>query len=184
MRSCSSRCHFRIPINWSRSADTTSAIPIRPGRSIHFRFPNFSNCDRAITVSPSWPRYRDKGFAFSNGAEVQNLRGQRVTGNFFTTLGIEPALGRVFQLEDEQAGGGPGGLKVVLSNEFWQRQFNADPNVLGRQLIAGSTIVHHRRRDAGRISVSDPGGAERYLCDHRHRCGFCRRPAAEHRAVG
>jgi putative ABC transport system permease protein len=78
--------------------------------------------------------YRDKGFAFSNGAEVQNLRGQRVTGNFFNALGIEPALGRVFRMEDEQAGGGPGGLKVVLSNEFWRRQFNADPNILGRQL--------------------------------------------------
>ena len=78
--------------------------------------------------------YRDKGFAFSNGAEVQNLRGQRVPGNFFAALGVEPALGRVFQLEDEQAGGGPGGLKVVLSNEFWRRQFNGDPNVLGRQL--------------------------------------------------
>jgi putative ABC transport system permease protein len=78
--------------------------------------------------------YRDKGFAFSNGAEAQNLRGQRVTGNFFATLGIDPVLGRVFQLEDEQAGGGPGGLKVILSNEFWLRQFNGDPNVLGRQL--------------------------------------------------
>ena len=78
--------------------------------------------------------YRDKGFAFSNGAEVQNLRGQRVTGNFFAALGIEPALGRTFQLEDEKAGGGSGGLKVVLSNEFWQRQFNADPGVLGRRL--------------------------------------------------
>jgi putative ABC transport system permease protein len=78
--------------------------------------------------------YRDKGFAFSNGAEVQYLRGQRVTGNFFATLGIEPALGRAFQLEDEQAGSGPRGLSVVLSNEFWRRQFNGDPNVLGRQL--------------------------------------------------
>jgi putative ABC transport system permease protein len=78
--------------------------------------------------------YRDKGFAFSNGVEAQNLRGQRVTGNFFTTLGVDPALGRVFHLEDEQAGGGAGGLKVVLSNEFWRRQFNADPGVLGSRI--------------------------------------------------
>jgi putative ABC transport system permease protein len=78
--------------------------------------------------------YRDKGFAFSNGVEAQNLRGQRVTGNFFATLGVEPALGRVFQLEDEQAGGGAGGLKVILSNEFWRRQFNADPDVLGSRM--------------------------------------------------
>jgi putative ABC transport system permease protein len=78
--------------------------------------------------------YRNRDFAFSNDAEVQNLRGQRVTGNFFATLGIEPVLGQAFRLEDEQAGGGPRGLSVVLSNEFWHRQFAGDPTVLGRQL--------------------------------------------------
>jgi putative ABC transport system permease protein len=78
--------------------------------------------------------YRDKSFAFSSGSEVQNLRAQRVSGNFFAALGIEPALGRTFQIKDEKAGGGPGGLSVVLSNEFWRRQFNGDPGVLGRQL--------------------------------------------------
>ena len=78
--------------------------------------------------------YRDKGFAFSDGTKVQNLQGQRVTGNFFATLEIQPALGHTFQMEDERAGGGPNGLNVVLSHEFWRRQFNGDPNVLGRQI--------------------------------------------------
>jgi len=97
-------------------------------------FPEFFDLRSRNRSFAQLAAYRDKGFAFFNGVEVQNLRGQRVTGNFFDTLGIEPALGRSFQPDDERAGGGPRGLSVILSNEFWRRQFNADPSVLGRQL--------------------------------------------------
>src|SRR5438128_4874166 len=97
-------------------------------------FPEFFDLRSRNRSFAQLAAYRDKGFAFTDGAEVQNLRGQRVTGNFFATLGIAPAVGRTFQMENEKAGGGPGGLGVVLSNEFWRRQFNSDPNVIGRQL--------------------------------------------------
>jgi putative ABC transport system permease protein len=106
----------------------------RTGRLDTISFPEFFDLRARNRSFEQLAAYRDKGFAFSNGVEVQNLRGQRVTGNFFETLGIQPPLGRSFQLIDEKAGGGPRGLSVVLSNEFWRRQFNGDPSVLGRQL--------------------------------------------------
>jgi putative ABC transport system permease protein len=106
----------------------------RTGRLDTISFPEFFDLRSRNRSFAQLAAYRDKGFAFSNGAEVQNLRGQRVTGNFLDTLGIEPALGRSFQSDDEKAGGGPRGLSVILSNEFWRRQFNGDPSVLGRQL--------------------------------------------------
>jgi putative ABC transport system permease protein len=112
--------------------DKRDSIQIGPLNTLSF--PEFFELRVRNQSFTQLAAYRDKGFAFSSGMEVQNLRGQRVTGNFFTTLGIEPALGRVFRLEDEQAGGGPGGLKVVLSNEFWRLQLNGDPSVLGRQI--------------------------------------------------
>jgi putative ABC transport system permease protein len=104
------------------------------GRLDTISFPEFFDLRSRNRSFAQLAAYRDKGFAFSNGADVQNLRGQRVTGNFFDTLGIKPALGRSFQLDDEKAGGGPRGLSVILSNEFWRRQFNGDPAALGRQL--------------------------------------------------
>lgn len=106
----------------------------RAGRLDTISFPEFFDLRLRNRSFAQLAAYRDKGFAFSNGVGVQNLRGQRVTGNFFDTLGIEPALGRSFQLGDEKAGGGSRGLSVILSNEFWRRQFNGDPGVLGRQL--------------------------------------------------
>jgi len=52
-----------------------------------------------------------------------------VIGNFFAVLGVEPAMGRVFRPEDAQNGASP---VVVLSDAWWRRQFNADPNIVGK----------------------------------------------------
>jgi predicted permease len=49
-------------------------------------------------------------------------------------LKIQPAIGRGFARDDEQAGGGPGGFKVVLSHDFWQKQFAGDRNIIGRTI--------------------------------------------------
>ncbi len=58
-----------------------------------------------------------------------------MSGEFFDVLGIKPILGRGFTRADEQAGGGPGGLKVVLSYGFWQSHFNRADDVIGRVLM-------------------------------------------------
>ncbi len=65
---------------------------------------------------------------------AQSVRGEKVSGEFFDVLGIKPILGRGFARADEQAGGGPGGLKVVLSYGFWQSHFNRADDVIGRVL--------------------------------------------------
>src|SRR5262245_45429458 len=58
--------------------------------------------------------------------------GQIVSGNYFSVLGAEMALGRAFSLEEDR---GPGAHPVmVLSYGFWQRRFNADPNIIGKTL--------------------------------------------------
>jgi len=59
---------------------------------------------------------------------------QMVTYNFFHVIGMEPALGRAFTPEEDQAGH----HVVVISDRFWRAHFNADKNVLGRTFeIAG-----------------------------------------------
>ncbi len=49
-------------------------------------------------------------------------------------LGVKPILGRSFTRDDEIAGGGAGGFKVVLSYDFWQKHFGGEKNVLGRNI--------------------------------------------------
>src|SRR4051812_33917244 len=79
--------------------------------------------------------YRDRSFALSGEEGATSLRGQKVSAEFFDVIGIKPAMGRAFVRDDEQGGGGPGGFKVIISHDFWQKHFGADPNVIGRTIV-------------------------------------------------
>jgi putative ABC transport system permease protein len=56
----------------------------------------------------------------------------RVTGNYFSTLGIKPALGRLILPSEGQT---PGADPVlVLGYSYWQKRFGGDKSVIGKQV--------------------------------------------------
>ncbi len=59
-----------------------------------------------------------------NGRELHGLN--LVSSNFFTALGVQPALGRLFTPQDEADSAAP--PFVVLGNRFWERHYGRDPN--------------------------------------------------------
>jgi predicted permease len=67
---------------------------------------------------------------------------QAVSGNYFSTLGAELALGRDFL--PEEAGLRAGRPVMVASHRFWQDRLQGDPNVLGRVLMAEDPRSHER----------------------------------------
>jgi predicted permease len=79
--------------------------------------------------------YRDRSFALTSEEGATSLRGLKTSAEFFDVLGIKPKMGRAFARDDEQGGGGPGGFKVVISHDFWQKHFGGDANVLGRTVM-------------------------------------------------
>ena len=71
-------------------------------------------------------------FNIAPGGEVHNVQGLWVSGDFFQTLGVEPALGRLFTAEDDQPGcGSPG---AAISYSLWQREYGGERAVLGRTI--------------------------------------------------
>ncbi len=70
--------------------------------------------------------------------------GELVTSNYFSVLGIEPAIGRFF------VGGETGSDLVVLSHGLWQRQFGGTGSVVGRR-------VRLDQRSFTIIGVAPPG---------------------------
>jgi predicted permease len=63
--------------------------------------------------------------------EPKPVAGVWVAGNFFQMLGVKPALGRAFLPEEAVKGGRQ---PLILSYAFWQRQFNADPSIVGQAI--------------------------------------------------
>lgn len=70
---------------------------------------------------------------------TQSGTGELVSGNYFQTLEVQPALGRVFDANDETA---PGANSVaVLSYAYWTRKFGADPSILNKPLQVNGTAL-------------------------------------------
>jgi len=63
--------------------------------------------------------------------EPENVLGFRVSADFLTTLGVEPAIGRSFRSEEETVGRHQ---RVILGQALWQRRFGGDPSILGRAI--------------------------------------------------
>jgi putative ABC transport system permease protein len=76
--------------------------------------------------------WSDQRFNLATGGEVRKAKGIRVSGDFFHVLGVEPILGRLLGLEDDQPGCSLSGANISYS--FWQRNFGGDPSVVGKRL--------------------------------------------------
>lgn len=76
-------------------------------------------------------------FAFSSADNLSlNLGGAPIPAtsidviqNFFQVLGVQAQMGRIFTPDDARNGAAP---VVLLTNSWWRRQFNADPNIVGK----------------------------------------------------
>jgi predicted permease len=60
------------------------------------------------------------------------LRGEFVTGNYFSTFGIQAFAGRTIAPSDDQVSAPP---VAVLSYRAWQQQYNSDPSIVGSTFI-------------------------------------------------
>ena len=64
---------------------------------------------------------------------AERLNGVLVSGNFFETLGLNAALGRVLKPEDDRIPDSP--PVCVIGYGLWQRRFGKDPRVIGRKIL-------------------------------------------------
>lgn len=83
--------------------------------------------------------------SFAGHSEL--VQGELVSGTYFPTLGVPAAFGRVFRPADDRARSGE--PFAVLSFEYWQSRFAANPAVIGEQILINNhrlTIVGVARR--------------------------------------
>lgn len=68
----------------------------------------------------------------------EEIRGHLVSGNYFDTLGVTPAMGRAFTVEYERPGTAP---YAVISHNFWMRRFGGRADILGKVLTFRRTSL-------------------------------------------
>ena len=71
-------------------------------------------------------------FALTGDAPPEQIAGARVSGSYFSALGVSPTRGRTFRSQDEDPGAP---ATVVLSYRLWQRRFGGDDSILGKTLV-------------------------------------------------
>ena len=99
--------------------------------------------DEELT-NPIWEQLRDRQDVFSGllaynaprfnlaqGGEAHYVRGSWVSGQYFSTLGVQPAAGRTLVAADDVRGCA---ATAVLGYDFWQRQYGGAPNALNQSI--------------------------------------------------
>jgi predicted permease len=67
----------------------------------------------------------------SLGGQAGLADGQLVSGDFFSTLGVEAMIGRAIARTDDRAGASP---VATISHSFWVSRFGSDPLVVGKAI--------------------------------------------------
>ena len=120
--------------------------------------PGVADAGRFQTIEPraetgsypgvSWPQYQDfrerlrsfpnllafrmVGFSVGQPGRVERGYGQLVSDNYFSALGLAPALGRFFHTNEAKRG--QTAPVVVISHDYWRTHFAADPTAVGRSI--------------------------------------------------
>ena len=113
-------------------AVVVQAIPGEPG---HWNDLPPADLDDVRRESKSIESLATWQFGMANivgaGGEPERAMQSLVSANFFTTLGVQPVLGRGFQEGEDQPGRE---REVVLSDRLWRRRFAADPAIVGKNI--------------------------------------------------
>ena len=72
------------------------------------------------------------GLSVTAGGRSELVAAELVSGTFFPTLGVRPAVGRLFSAEEDKS---PGGHPVaVLGYGYWQSRFGGDRSIVGKSI--------------------------------------------------
>jgi len=105
---------------------------------------------------PCFERFRDQNQSFNGLAafttrdlrvridgEREQVSGQLVSGNYFSLLGVNSALGRTLNPADDSVPGkgGSEGYAAVISYNYWTKRFGRNPAILGKVVQVGNDPI-------------------------------------------
>jgi predicted permease len=111
-------------------SDPDQLVFVQPiGQIVAHSYPAYRDMRDANVTFDGLAGYRITMMEADAGNGPTHEWGYLVTGNYFDLLGVTPAAGRFFRQSDDTKPGGD--AYAVLSYEFWQAHFGADPTIVG-----------------------------------------------------
>jgi hypothetical protein len=94
-------------------------------------YPTFRELQGRTTAFTSLAACVEGRYAVSGGDGPERVGEAAVTANLFSTVGVQPAIGRSFTTDEEHSAIV---AAVVIGDSLWRRRFNATSSILGSTL--------------------------------------------------
>ncbi|MCA1628398.1 MAG: ABC transporter permease, partial [Acidobacteria bacterium] len=94
-------------------------------------FPNVTDYKNQSRSFASIAPFNRRHFNLAGENEPERVQGLSASANLFATLGVSPAIGRDFSLEEDRPGAPP---VVIISDNLWRYRFDSDRDVIGKTL--------------------------------------------------
>ena len=124
----------------------------RPPSQFPLSVADYRAIDEQQTSFSHLAGYATSTVTVTAGATPTRVTAREVTWGYFSTLGLVPAHGRLFDKSDDE----PGRRIVVLSRDFWETECGADPSIVGR-VIPIDGVAH----TVVGVAAADPGPVAR-----------------------
>jgi putative ABC transport system permease protein len=109
------------------------ATPQKEFAQREFSYPDYQDYQQN-GVFEEIAAYRGGGGVLRGRGEPEPVSAPSASANFFSMLGVEPVIGRLFQPGDDRQGAE---RVAVLTYGFWQRRFGGDAGIIGQSLTIG-----------------------------------------------
>ncbi len=98
---------------------------------LDFSYPMFTGLRDGNQALSGIVAYTEKNLGLTAGDQTERIRGEIVSANYFSVLGVQSAMGTAFAPADER----PGAARAaVISDALWHRRLAGDPGVLGKTI--------------------------------------------------
>jgi predicted permease len=98
----------------------------------YLSYRDFLDWERAAPPFERMAAQAWRSFDLSSPGNPEHLEGREISVNFLSTLGVTPALGREFSLEEDRNGAAP---VAIISNRLWQERFAGSAAALGKSVV-------------------------------------------------
>jgi putative ABC transport system permease protein len=123
------------PLPFSNPDQLVTLGEARPlvGHSFWASYPDFLDWQKNARSFQAFCAYASDVYTITGNGDPKTVFAAMVTTNFFSALGVTPALGRDFAPgEDLPSGQGP--VVAMISYSFWRSDFGGDRSVIGRSI--------------------------------------------------